>query len=49
MNNFIRAYDIVQEIVQSQLIGEIDTDTFNQLVLVVEKQLDIHDETGDVL
>lgn len=47
--NFIKAYDIIQEIVQSQLIGEIDTDTFNQLVLVVEKQLDIHDETGDVL
>lgn len=44
MNNFIKAYDIVQEIVQSELIGDIPTETFNELVMIVEKQLDIQDQ-----
>lgn len=44
MNNFIKAYDIVQELIESQLIGEISTETFNELVMIVEKQLDIQDQ-----
>ena len=47
MNNFVKAYDIIQEIVESGLIGEIPTETFNELVMIVEKQLDVQDQCND--
>ena len=42
--NFLKAYDIIQEIVESGLIGEISTEVFNELVAIVEKQLDVQEQ-----